>query len=93
MVCLILNGRELPHSEKLVEALIKIPGMTSITVNINESRTNVILGRHREASVGDRRISRTRLERFPIRSLNVFLSGQPGSDGKIISDRARSTQG
>ncbi len=44
MVCLILNGRELPHSEKLVEALIKIPGMTSITVNINESRTNVILG-------------------------------------------------
>ena len=45
MVCLILNGRELPHSEKLVEALIKIPGMTSITVNINESRTNVILGR------------------------------------------------
>ena len=44
MVCLILNGDKLPHSEKLVEKLIKIPGMTSITYNINKEKTNVIMG-------------------------------------------------
>ena len=31
MVCLIINGKSLPHSEKLVEALRKIDGMTSIS--------------------------------------------------------------
>ena len=45
MVCLIINGTSLPHSEKLVEALRKIDGMTSISINCNTGRTNVILGR------------------------------------------------
>ncbi len=44
MVCLIINGRRLPKAEKLVEKLRRIPGMTSITCNINEKQTNVILG-------------------------------------------------
>ncbi|MDO4306895.1 MAG: 23S rRNA (uracil(1939)-C(5))-methyltransferase RlmD [Eubacteriales bacterium] len=44
MVCVIANGARLPHSEKLVEALQEIPGMTSITLNVNRSRSNVILG-------------------------------------------------
>ena len=44
MVCLILNGEELPHAEVLVERLRKIPGMTSITVNVNRAKTNVIMG-------------------------------------------------
>lgn len=44
MVCLVVNGKKLPKSEKLVEALTKIQGMTSITINTNEKRTNVILG-------------------------------------------------
>lgn len=44
MVCLVVNGKKLPKSEKLVEALTKIQGMTSITLNTNEKRTNVILG-------------------------------------------------
>ena len=37
--------KSLPHSEKLVEALRKIDGMTSISINCNTGRTNVILGR------------------------------------------------
>lgn len=45
MVCLIINGKSLPHSEKLVEALRMIDGMTSISINCNTERTNVILGR------------------------------------------------
>ncbi len=44
MVCVIINGKSLPATEELVEALIKIPGMTSISININQEKTNVILG-------------------------------------------------
>ena len=45
MVCLIINGTKLPHSEKLAEVLAEIPGMTSITISINEENTNVIMGK------------------------------------------------
>ena len=44
MVCLVLNGRELPHAEELVSELEKIPGMTSITLSPNMRQTNVIMG-------------------------------------------------
>ncbi len=44
MVCLIINGRKLPAADKLVEALCKLDGMTSITLSINTEKTNVILG-------------------------------------------------
>lgn len=44
MVCLVLNGRKLPKQDKLVEELIKIEGMSSITCNVNTEQTNVILG-------------------------------------------------
>lgn len=44
MVCIVVNGKKLPRAEKLVDELIKIEGMTSITLNVNEKRTNVILG-------------------------------------------------
>ena len=44
MVCLVLNGRELPHAEELVGELAKIPGMTSITLSPNMRQTNVIMG-------------------------------------------------
>lgn len=44
MVCLVINGRKLPHAEKLVERLRTLAGMTSIVLNVNERNTNVILG-------------------------------------------------
>ena len=44
MVCLVMNGEKLPHAEKLVDKLCKIPGMTSITISVNKSKTNVIMG-------------------------------------------------
>lgn len=44
MVCLVLNGRSLPHAEELADRLFAIPGMTSFSLNVNEKRTNVILG-------------------------------------------------
>lgn len=45
MVCVIINGRKLPHSEKLVEKLCRFDGMTSISYSINTDKTNVILGK------------------------------------------------
>ena len=44
MVCLVINGTEIPHAADLIEDLIKIPGMTSITFSVNARRTNVIMG-------------------------------------------------
>lgn len=44
MVCLVINGKKLPHEDKLVEGLIKIDGMTSISLNFNLENTNVIMG-------------------------------------------------
>lgn len=44
MVCQVINGNQLPHSGELVESLLEIPGMASISLNVNKERTNVILG-------------------------------------------------
>ncbi len=45
MVCLVINGRKIPGEEALVDSLKIIPGMTSISLNVNKEKTNVILGR------------------------------------------------
>lgn len=44
MVCLILNGTQMPEIGNLVKELIKIKDMTSITINVNKKQTNVIMG-------------------------------------------------
>ena len=44
MVCLVINGTKIPQSEKLVEKLAAVRGMTSITISPNTRRTNVIMG-------------------------------------------------
>ena len=44
MVCLILNGNKILKEEQLVKSLCEIPGMTSITINVNKKHSNVILG-------------------------------------------------
>ena len=44
MVCLVINGKEIPHKEKLIEKLSSIEGMTSITTSTNTKKTNVIMG-------------------------------------------------
>lgn len=44
MVCLVLNGRKLPHAKELTGRLSEIRGMTSITVSVNTEKTNVIMG-------------------------------------------------
>ena len=45
MVCLVVNGESLPFESDLVDYLVTVPGMTSIVLNTNTARSNVILGR------------------------------------------------
>lgn len=45
MVCLVINGKDIPLKEQLVEELCRIKGMTSISYSINQEKTNVIMGK------------------------------------------------
>ena len=63
MVCLVLNyrgkakaGQYLPHQEVLVERLSQIENMTSVSVNINTEKTNVIMGQELHTLWGKDRI-------------------------------------
>ena len=44
MVCLVINGDTLKSSQKFVDKLVQIPGMTSISLCVNKKQTNVIMG-------------------------------------------------
>lgn len=57
MLCLVINGKKLPHASELVKKLVKIEGMTSILINVNMANTNVILGDKTECIWGDEKIS------------------------------------
>ncbi len=52
MAVLVINGRDVPHSKNLATALSRIPGMKSVSVNINTADTNVILGDRTECIWG-----------------------------------------
>ena len=52
MVCLIINGKKLPAQQALVSVLADLEGMTSISININQANTNVILGNETECIWG-----------------------------------------
>lgn len=45
MVCVVTNSNELPQADKLVEKLKSISNMTSISININKTQGNVIMGK------------------------------------------------
>ena len=52
MVCFVINGDGIPHSDKLVDKLSKIAGMKSITYSVNRENTNVIMGKEFEVLWG-----------------------------------------
>lgn len=56
MVCLIINGKKLPEEQRLADELWKIPGMTSVSVNVNMERTNVIMGKKVRVLKGEEKI-------------------------------------
>ena len=73
MVCIVINGRELPHKEILIQQLQCIEGMTSIVLNINREKTNVILGKQNHVIWGKEFIVDTIGElEFEISPLSFF---------------------
>ncbi len=45
MLCLVINGDELPHSKKLAKKLSNIEGFTNLSININKAQTAVVMGK------------------------------------------------
>ena len=44
LVCLVVNGRKLPHIPELLERLKKIPGFATLVLSINTTAGNAVLG-------------------------------------------------
>ena len=44
LVCLVVNGRKLPHTEDLIRRLQAVPGFTSLVLSVNTKAGNTILG-------------------------------------------------
>ena len=44
LVCLVVNGREIPQEKRLIAALQAVPGFTSLVLSVNTRRGNTILG-------------------------------------------------
>ena len=44
LVCLVVNGRKLPHIEDLTQRLQAVPGFTSLVLSVNTKRGNTVLG-------------------------------------------------
>ncbi len=44
MVCLVINGEDIPKSDLLLEKVTAIDGVVSVLLNINTNKTNTLLG-------------------------------------------------
>ncbi|MCQ2081902.1 MAG: 23S rRNA (uracil(1939)-C(5))-methyltransferase RlmD [Lachnospiraceae bacterium] len=44
MVCLVINAKDIPKKQELIDSLEKIKGVESISLSSNENDTNVIMG-------------------------------------------------
>lgn len=94
MVCLVINGKELPQKEKLIDKLTLIPGVSSVSISPNEKNTNVILGDTYETIWGDHKIMDeiypTRFtvddSEFTAGDLDHMSYGRPGRWERIMED-------
>ena len=44
LVCLVLNGRKLPHSQQLIQKLGAVEGFTTLVISVNTKPGNSVLG-------------------------------------------------
>ena len=44
LVCLVINGKKIPHPEALIERLQKIPGFATLVLSLNTKKGNSVLG-------------------------------------------------
>lgn len=54
MITLVINGKELPYSDELVESFkAELPGLKSVVINVNTDDTNVVLGKKNKTLYGE----------------------------------------
>jgi len=54
MICIVINGEEIPHEAQLVEELKQnIDNLKTVVLNINKKNTNVIMGEKNRVLYGD----------------------------------------
>lgn len=83
MTVLVVNGKKLPAEDELCRKLRIVPGMTSIILNINTQRTNVILGKEERVLWGQPYIEDTIGDiRFRI-SAHSFFQVNPEQTRKL----------
>jgi 23S rRNA (uracil1939-C5)-methyltransferase len=44
LVCLVVNGRKLPHTDDLIRRLQTVPGFTTLVLSVNTKKGNTVLG-------------------------------------------------
>ena len=44
LVCLVVNGRKIPHVPELIERLKQVPGFTTLVLSVNTKAGNAVLG-------------------------------------------------
>lgn len=73
MACAVINANSIPNSELLVSLLReKVDGLTSVAVNINKEKTNVILGKETNIIWGEKYIRDSLLGKDFLISPNSF---------------------
>ena len=83
MVCIVINGDNLPDCKELINELSKINGMTSIMLNINKNKTNVILGEKNKNLWGKDYITDCIGDKKFIISVNSFYQINPVQTKKL----------
>lgn len=73
MACAVINGNSIPNGELLVSLLReRVDGLTSVAVNINKEKTNVILGKETNIIWGEKYIRDSLLGKDFLISPNSF---------------------
>lgn len=85
MACAVINSKNLPNKELLIDLLSAIDGVKSICVNVNTNKDNVILGKNTNVIWGTDTITDILLNKKFIISPNSFYQVNPKQCEKLYS--------
>lgn len=86
MACAVINANSIPNGELLVSLLReKVDGLTSVAVNINKEKTNVILGKETNIIWGEKYIRDSLLGKDFLISPNSFYQVNHNQCEKIYA--------
>ena len=84
MVCLVINGKDIPAKEQLVEELCQVKGMTSISYSINQEKQLKVFLRDGEVPI-DNSASERSIRTFCIGKKNwVIIDSIKGAEASAV---------